>query len=68
MTTNELAERIGILSTSIHRRVCITGSYFGLRPQTLANGRKIWPDDSIEKLTAQRPKPAAAKESDHGVS
>ena len=53
MTTNELAEKIGILATSIHRRVCMTGSYFGLRPQPLANGRLIWPDDSVEHLMQQ---------------
>jgi len=33
MTTNEFAEQIGIQPQSIHRRVCTTGSYFGIRPQ-----------------------------------
>ncbi len=59
MTTNELAAKLGILSHSIHRRVCTTGSYFGLRPQPLANGRLFWPDDAIEQLSTQKPKRAA---------
>lgn len=59
MTTNELAEKIGILPTSIHRRVCMTGSYFGLRAKPCANGRLIWPDDAVEQLMQQSPKRAA---------
>ena len=68
MTTNELAELIGIRSTSIHRRFCTTGSYFGLRPQTLANGRLKWPDDSFQKLTEKQPKRASTKEADHAAA
>lgn len=67
MTTNELADKLGIRSTSIHRRVCTTGSYFGLRPQPLANGRLLWPDDAIEQLTKAQPKKAvlSATGADH---
>jgi hypothetical protein len=54
VTTNELAEKIGIQHTSIHRRVCTTGSYYGIRPTRLVNGRLIWPDDAVEQLVAQR--------------
>jgi hypothetical protein len=54
VTTNEFAAKIGIQHTSIHRRVCITGSYFGIRPTRLVNGRLIWPDDAVEQLVTQR--------------
>lgn len=53
--TEILAERIGIKSTSIRVRLCRTGSYFGLRPIKLPNGRLIWPADAVEQLTATRP-------------
>lgn len=66
MNTKQLAEKIGILSTTIHRRVCTTGSYFGLRPQTLVNGRLLWPEDAVEQLLAQRSQ--KTKEADHAAS
>lgn len=66
MTTSELAEKIGILATSIHQRVSRTGSYFGIRPQPLLNGRLIWPDDALEQLSGtQRRRAPAAKGADH---
>lgn len=58
MTTTELAEKIGIQATSIHRRACVTGSYFGLRPTRLANGRLQWPDDAVAQLSTQKSTPA----------
>lgn len=50
MVTTQLAKVIGINGTSIHRRVCLTGSYFGLKPDKLPNGRLLWPDDALEQL------------------
>ncbi len=63
MTTNELAKPLGINGTSIHRRVCLTGSYFGVKPTKLPNGRLLWPDDAVEQLIAQRK--TSTKEADH---
>lgn len=51
MTTNELANKIGIKPNSIQHRLCTSGSYFGLRPKKLPNGRLLWPVDSLERLT-----------------
>ncbi len=65
MKTTEFADGIGIQSTSIHRRVCMTGSYFGVRPSKLPNGRLIWPADAIEQLMAQGAK-GVTKEAAHG--
>jgi hypothetical protein len=63
MVTTQLAKAIGINGTSIHHRVCLTGSYFGIKPTKLPNGRLLWPDDAVEQLIAQR-KPSA-KEVSH---
>ena len=38
ITTETLAARLGLKPGSIRHRVCITGSYFGLRPRKLPNG------------------------------
>ena len=54
MTTNEFAKPLGINGTSIHRRFCVTGSYYGVNPIKLPNGRLLWPDDALEQLKAAR--------------
>jgi|TARA_R100000501_G_scaffold17400_1_gene32367 hypothetical protein len=50
LTTEELAAPLGMKPQSIRVRLCQTGSYFGLRPQKLPNGRLMWPADSLERL------------------
>jgi hypothetical protein len=65
MTTNEFAAKIGILGSSIHRRTCITGSYYGIKPSKLPNGRLIWPDDADAQLFAQQ---SPKREPDHAAS
>lgn len=52
-STEELASGINILPQSIRKRLCQTGSYFGLRPLKLPNGRLLWPADSIAQLTSE---------------
>ncbi len=49
-TTELLAKKLGILPQSIRSRVCKTGSYFGITPQKLANGRLLWPANSLDLL------------------
>lgn len=53
LRTDDLAQAIGVKPGSIRTRLCRTGSYFGLRPKKLPNGRLLWPGDSVEQLTAQ---------------
>jgi len=48
--TEQLASSIGVKASSIRTRLCKTGSYFGLKPQKLPNGRLLWPSDSVEQL------------------
>jgi hypothetical protein len=59
-TTETLAAGLGIKPQSIRARVCRTGSYFGLRPAKLPNGRLLWPADAIQRLKATAAEPAIA--------
>ena len=59
-TTETLADRLGIKPQSIRARVCRTGSYFGLRPLKLPNGRLLWPADSVERLKQAANEPEAS--------
>jgi hypothetical protein len=50
ITTEQLAQNLGLKPESIRSRVCRTGEYFGLRPEKLVNGRLLWPADSADRL------------------
>lgn len=43
LSTAEFAKLHGVQPRSIRQRLSDTGSYFGLRPQKLANRRLLWP-------------------------
>jgi len=62
-TTEALAAGLGIKAQSIRARVCRCGSYFGLRPTKLPNGRLLWPADAIARLkkTASEPTQQATR-------
>lgn len=51
-TTEGLAAAVITRPQSIRKRLSQTGSYFGLRPIKLPNGRLLWPKNSIEILTS----------------
>ncbi len=53
LTTPELANRVGITPESLRVHLCRRGSYFGLVPDRLPNGRLLWPADSLERLKAK---------------
>lgn len=50
LTTEEFAHFLSLKSQSIRKRYSLTGSYHGIRPRKLANGRLYWPADDIYKL------------------
>jgi len=50
IVTADLARAVGITPEGIRVRLCKTGSYWGLVPSRLPNGRLLWPADSIERL------------------
>ncbi len=65
MTTNDFADQINILGSSIHRRVCITGSYYGVVPTKVPNGRLDWPDDARAQLITVRNEKCVKQGADH---
>lgn len=50
LTTEELAEALGIQSASIFKAFSSSGSYFGIVPEKGLNRRLMWPLDSISRL------------------
>ena len=50
ITTETLANSIGCKSNSIRVRLCETGSFHGIRPHKLPNGRLLWPADAVQQL------------------
>ena len=45
ISTEAFAARNLVKPESVLSRLCRTGSYFGIRPVKLENGRLLWPDD-----------------------
>jgi len=54
LTTETLAALCAVKPASIRVRLSRTGSYFGLRPDKLPNGRLVWPADWREKMVPAR--------------
>ena len=52
ISTSELARLLHIKPASIRHRYCLTGSYFGIKPIKLPNGRLAWPQDQLDKILA----------------
>ncbi|WP_395061128.1 DNA-binding protein [Paraburkholderia silvatlantica] len=50
LTTEELALSLSMNAQSIRKRYSQTGSYFGVKPVKLPNGKLRWPVDSIAQL------------------
>lgn len=44
LSTETFAEQNLVKASTVIKRVCITGSYHGVRPCKLANRRLLWPD------------------------
>ena len=49
LSTSQFAARNQVKPQSVRARLCNTGSYFGVRPLKLANGRTAWPDVQVAK-------------------
>jgi len=50
LTTKDLALALDMNAGSIRKRYSQTGSYFGLKPVKLRNGKLRWPADSLNQL------------------
>ncbi len=51
LTTEALAERLGIKPQTLRANLCRNGHYFGLRPVKMPNRLLLWPADAVERLT-----------------
>lgn len=52
LTTEALAERLGIKPQTLRASLCRNGHYYGLRPWKSPNRFLLWPSDAVERLTA----------------
>lgn len=53
-TTDEFADLLRIKSQTVRKRYCQHGSYFGIRPLRLPNGKLLWPDATLENLLVEQ--------------
>lgn len=60
LTTEALAESLGIKPQSLRAALCRHQHYYGIRPIKLPNGRLLWPADAVERLTAGAAGPASS--------
>lgn len=59
ITTEQLATLLHLKPQSLRAALSREGHYFGLRPRKLPNGRLIWPDDALRRLTTPQQRGAA---------
>lgn len=48
LSTELFAENNRVKASTVRKRLCETGSYFGIKPKKLVNGRLAWPNVQIE--------------------
>lgn len=52
LKTEQFAAQHLVEPQTVRKQYAANGSYFGIRPLPLPNGRLLWPDDSIKRLVA----------------
>lgn len=55
LTTNQLAEQLGLRPDSLRVALCRNGAYYGVRPQKFPNGRLVWPHDAYDRIARYVP-------------
>jgi len=50
VTTEKMSELVGVKPASIRAQYCTSGSYFGVVPKKMPNGRLLWNLQDIEAL------------------
>lgn len=50
LSTEELASTLKVKAPSIRVRLCNTGSYHGIKPNKLPNGRLLWSANAVNAL------------------
>ena len=51
LSTEDLAERLGVKPQTLRAAFCRQGHYFGIRPVKLPNRMLRWPADTVERFT-----------------
>lgn len=54
VSTSEMAASIGLKPQTLRAAVSKSGSYYGIKPDHLPNGRLLWPANAAERLTKKR--------------
>lgn len=49
LTTKQFSELNGVTQNTVRQRYCKTGSFWGITPEKLINGRLEWPAKQIHK-------------------
>lgn len=52
ISTKEFAAIFRVESQTVRRSYCVNGSYMGIKPLKLPNGRLLWPYMAVQKLLA----------------
>lgn len=52
ISTEALAQSLGIKPQTLRAALCRNGHYYGLRPIKLPSRLLLWPGDALERLTA----------------
>jgi len=50
LTTEVMADTVGVQAQSVRKRYSQTGTYFGLKPVKLPNRRLMWDADAVAKF------------------
>jgi hypothetical protein len=50
LTTNKLADKLGVKPDTLRRSLCQKGHYLGIKPVKLPNRRLLWPSRSILRI------------------
>jgi hypothetical protein len=53
-TTDEFANQWRVQSQTVRKRYSQHGSYFGIKPLRLPNGKLLWPDRTLEPLVVEQ--------------
>lgn len=61
LSTEALAERLGIKPQTLRANLCRNGHYFGIRPVKLPNRLLRWPADAVDRLLSGQPIAEAGK-------
>jgi hypothetical protein len=52
LSTEQMAEKVKVKEQTLRKRLCQTGSYFGVVPKKLPNRLLLWPSNAVELLSA----------------